>query len=426
MKVTYITHACVLLELDNLKILTDPWLVGPCWGGNLWHYPIHKYSPKNLPKPDIIYFSHGHDDHYHVDTIEQFPKSWFKALVVAPRFKKKWWTEPLNSRFENIKYFKHNEIFNVNNYLKLQIFFNDLGHIDSSLKIIHKNKSCFLQTDNLMSIKEAERIGKLGKIDFAFVMPFLTGAYPGFYKMKKKILLEQAKIKNNKSLNLCLNILRKLKPKNVIPYACDTSYLGENFKVNYIHTHDKRLLIQFLKKNKFKSNFLIMNPGDYFKSRNNKLFTKITKYEYNKKSLDKFLHNKKKDFTKYIKNEKKVAGINGKNLISKFKEKIKRELKKIKNFNFKISFIIKETNQKTQNLILDLRTKKIKFDSLGNNSKYDLKISIDSYKIKNLMKKKYPMNFATFSNGGHFCERKKLTLSPNELKFWVWMHDIAF
>jgi hypothetical protein len=220
--------------------------------------------------------------------------------------------------------------------------------------------------------------------------------------------------------------LRKLKPKNVIPYACDTSYLGENFKVNYIHTHDKRLLIQFLKKNKFKSNFLIMNPGDYFKSRNNKLFTKITKYEYNKKSLDKFLHNKKKDFTKYIKNEKKVAGINGKNLISKFKEKIKRELKKIKNFNFKISFIIKETNQKTQNLILDLRTKKIKFDSLGNNSKYDLKISIDSYKIKNLMKKKYPMNFATFSNGGHFCERKKLTLSPNELKFWVWMHDIAF
>ena len=50
----------------------------------------------------------------------------FKELVVAPRFKEKWWTEPLNSRFENIKYFKHNEIFNVNNYLKLQINFSSI------------------------------------------------------------------------------------------------------------------------------------------------------------------------------------------------------------------------------------------------------------------------------------------------------------
>ena len=99
------------------------------------------------------------------------------------------------SSAKNIKYFKHNEVFKVNNYLKLQIFFNDLGHIDSSLKVIYKNKSCFLQTDNLMSVKEAERIRKLGKIDFAFVMPFLTGPYPGFYKMEKKSCLNKQKKK---------------------------------------------------------------------------------------------------------------------------------------------------------------------------------------------------------------------------------------
>ena len=54
MKITYITHACLLVEIGKLKILTDPWLVGPCWGGTLWHYPTHNYTPKNLPKPDIF------------------------------------------------------------------------------------------------------------------------------------------------------------------------------------------------------------------------------------------------------------------------------------------------------------------------------------------------------------------------------------
>ena len=45
MKVSYITHACVLLEAGGVKLLMDPWLVGPCWGGNLWHYPPPRTAP---------------------------------------------------------------------------------------------------------------------------------------------------------------------------------------------------------------------------------------------------------------------------------------------------------------------------------------------------------------------------------------------
>ena len=55
-----------------------------------------------------------------------------------------------------------------------------MGDYDSSLKIRYKKNNIFLQTDNLMSQKEAKRIGSLEKIDVAFVMPFLTGIYPSF------------------------------------------------------------------------------------------------------------------------------------------------------------------------------------------------------------------------------------------------------
>ena len=61
MKIKYITHACLLVETNNCKILTDPWLVGPSWGGTLWHFPTHNFTPKNLPEPDIIYFSNMQD-----------------------------------------------------------------------------------------------------------------------------------------------------------------------------------------------------------------------------------------------------------------------------------------------------------------------------------------------------------------------------
>ena len=56
MKITYLTHACLMIEMGNTKIITDPWLVGPSWGGSLWHYPTHNFTPSNLPIPDIIFF----------------------------------------------------------------------------------------------------------------------------------------------------------------------------------------------------------------------------------------------------------------------------------------------------------------------------------------------------------------------------------
>ena len=104
MKITYLTHACLLIEINKTKIITDPWLVGPSWGGSLWHYPTHNYTPSNLPVPDIIFFSHGHDDHFHEETIKNFPKEWFKAKIIAPRYNILWWEGELRKKFKDTLY----------------------------------------------------------------------------------------------------------------------------------------------------------------------------------------------------------------------------------------------------------------------------------------------------------------------------------
>ena len=428
MKITYITHACLFIEFGNKKILTDPWLVGPSWGGSLWHFPTHNFTPKNLPTPDIIYFSHGHDDHFHEPTINAFPKSWLKAKIVVPKYKEKWWSESLEAKFKDIHYVKHNNIYKINGDLSMQIFMNDNGDIDSSLKIKFKDKSCFLQTDNLMSIKEARRIGQLGKIDIAFVLPYLTGIYPAYYKMPKKKMIIQGKKKKHNSLNYCLNIVKNLKPKHVVPFAVDVASLGGNFYANFIHNNNKNDLCKFLKKDKSLPETIIMNPGNYVNFHtNNRLEKKLSKYDFSKAAFTKFKQKKAREFKKINANEKKLEPFKKDEIIDNFIKKVQNGFDGIKKINFNVIFFIKLKNQKNIKIFINFKNKKIeKKASNVIKHKPDLAIFSEFYKIANLVKGKYSMNFMTFHNGSIVCERQSPSLSKNEKTFWDWIYNLAF
>ena len=428
MKITYITHASVLIELDKFKIITDPWLVGPSWGGSLWHFPTHNFTPQNLPVPDIIYFSHGHDDHFHEETIKQFPKSWFKKLVVVPNYKEKWWKDSINSKFKNVKYLNHNQIYNVKKDLSLQIFLNDTGDIDSSLKVKYQNKTCFLQTDNLLSLKEASRISKLGKIDIAFMMPYLTGIFPAFYKMKRQEMIKLGKMKKNKSLEYSYNLIKNLKPKYLVPYACDIASLGKNFYANFIHNNNKKDFKKFITKKKLDTESIILNPGNYIHFKKNDFIKKnISKYRFNLKEFKKFKSKNLKSFSSYQKKEMQLENLEKRPIINSFIRTLKKELKKIKNYNFSVLFLIKYKNEKKTSFLINFKNKKIT-KNISEKKLVIPKLIIftEFYKIANLVKRKYPMNFMTFHNGAITCQRNSKDLSDNEKKFWSWIYNFSF
>ena len=75
--------------------------------------------------------------------------------------------------------------------------------------------------------------------------------------------------------------------------------------------------------------------------------------------------------------------------------------------------------------MIDFNNKSIKEqDRVNENS--NLKIKIESNKIRNLLLSKYPMNFMTFHNGGYTCERKVMSLTSNEKKYWSWINNLDF
>ena len=426
MKVTYLTHACLLIEVNKIKIITDPWLTGPSWGGSLWHYPTHNYTPSNLPTPDIIFFSHGHDDHFHEETISNFPKKWFQAKIIAPKYNVSWWEGEIEKKFKKTLFLNHNETFNLNKNLQFQVFINNYGEFDASLKIKDSNNCIFLQTDNLMGEKEASRISKIDKIDIAFVIPFLTGVFPGFYKWDSDTLIKLANEKIQKSLNYCSSIVKSLKPKFTVPYACDLGYLGEKFHINLIHRNNKQDLVKTLKKKRIKTNPVVLNPGDWIDLSKNKVkINAENAKKYNpSESLIKFSNEMSDKYKEYQVKENQVTKPHLDNLTRALINNLKRNIKSTERFNFKTSINIKEEN-KNKFIMIDFNNKSIKEqDRVNENS--NLKIKIESNKIRNLLLSKYPMNFMTFHNGGYTCERKVMSLTSNEKKYWSWINNLDF
>lgn len=80
MRVEYISHACLLIETEDLKIVTDPWFNGAAYCDQ-WHVFPKPVNTEILNQADVILLSHGHEDHLHEPTLKLLPKS---ATVLYP------------------------------------------------------------------------------------------------------------------------------------------------------------------------------------------------------------------------------------------------------------------------------------------------------------------------------------------------------
>ena len=75
LKITMISHCCLLIELGGRRILTDPWMTEPLYWGKLYHRFGLGMTVTDLPPLDLIVASHGHDDHLDPGTLRQLDPS---------------------------------------------------------------------------------------------------------------------------------------------------------------------------------------------------------------------------------------------------------------------------------------------------------------------------------------------------------------
>lgn len=77
MHLTWLDSNSWLIEIADLKILLDPWLVGPLVFGNApWFFKGERTQERSIPKKiDLILLSQGLEDHAHPPTLEQLDRN---------------------------------------------------------------------------------------------------------------------------------------------------------------------------------------------------------------------------------------------------------------------------------------------------------------------------------------------------------------
>lgn len=76
-------HSCLFIKTRAGTILVDPWLFGSCYWRAWWHYPPPALPDEEMLRPDFIYLTHHHFDHFHYPSLRQIDRS---ARVFIPRF----------------------------------------------------------------------------------------------------------------------------------------------------------------------------------------------------------------------------------------------------------------------------------------------------------------------------------------------------
>ncbi len=258
----FINHACFLISTPQIKLVTDPWLIGPsfCTGWFL-KYKTNLNNIKEILNTKYVFISHSHPDHLNPVTLIWLKSKEWNPTFIIPVFEKKDITKSIleSIGFKNFIELKKGEQLNLGGYndFKIQLIFDNSGRNDSGIIINYKNINIL----NLVDIPSPE-IEDINEIDLA-LLPFANGAsgYPVCWEgnISKEEIINYKKKSNLSEIGLFYDRAKKINPKTVVPFAgyfCTP--LPEDAIVNNLNF--KNSPDDVISKNNKNNKFKIINP----------------------------------------------------------------------------------------------------------------------------------------------------------------------
>jgi UDP-MurNAc hydroxylase len=117
MEFKVLSHAGLLVKHNDVSLICDPWIIGSCYWRSWWNYPPVSPELVSSLKPDFIYLTHIHWDHFHGPSLEKFSKE--TAFIVPKgnysRIKK----DLIKLGFKNVTELKHGESFELTDNFRI-------------------------------------------------------------------------------------------------------------------------------------------------------------------------------------------------------------------------------------------------------------------------------------------------------------------
>jgi len=239
MKITFIGHASVLIEANGLKILSDPWWHGPCFGAQWWNYPAPHVAAVDTQGIDYIYISHGHHDHYHPGTLRTFARS--TRILVSSRIDL---AESIREHGFEVMEVDDDEVRDLGQGVYCRIMET---HAEDTLMVIDDGKEiCVNLNDALHAtprVIQDKFIAWLNdaypRIDYVFCGYGVASHFPNCYRLPGKDAAATAAHRQHHFNGQWSHIISGLHPRFGFPFAADVAFLEQDLQWANEPTHNR-------------------------------------------------------------------------------------------------------------------------------------------------------------------------------------------
>jgi hypothetical protein len=229
MKITFVGHASILIEVGSISILSDPWWRGPCFGAQWWNYPSPYIDVLDQKRIDFVYISHGHHDHLHHGTLRTFSRD-TKILISRKANLARHIAE---MGFEVIELDDDAEFALGTEGVVCRIMATHSN--DTLMAITDGREVCLNLNDALHSAPEAVQLEFLEKlkhifprIDYIFCGYGTASHFPNCYVVPGKDRVRTAARRQQYFNRQWAKIINGLQPHFGFPFAADVVFLEED------------------------------------------------------------------------------------------------------------------------------------------------------------------------------------------------------
>lgn len=381
MKITYISHATLSIEVDDLKIVTDPWVRGASYCDQWYLFP-KPLSPQLIEDADVVLYSHGHEDHLNGQTLEMIRKN---ANIYYPYS----WYGGTTEFFRELGFRRVHEIVNEHRQqLSKDIYVTYLSNnLDNVIVLEIKDKVIVNVNDALPSASGAmidyfiEKINKRWKkIDYVFSSYGGASYFPNTVRFEKKNDVEIAEARELFFVNHFCKVVAGLNPTYAVPFATDFILLDDYQRwINTIKFPREQIAAFYREYTKGQSSVTIIEayPDDFFE---NGEFHKVSSYHQRKQKRS-LLDTIDEDYEKELEEKRRQELLNDEALKAVI-ERLKQHIRSKKYIipepvRKNIKFAVKIRDAASNNVLnIDFKKEPVAF-SISDTAEQDIALLIE-------------------------------------------------
>lgn len=257
-----LSHAGLAVRCNGVEVLVDPWLLGSCYWRSWWNYPPVSEELIASLRPQFVYLTHIHWDHYHGPSLRRLGKD-VPIIIPQDRYSRAY-DDLVRMGFSNIIQVKHGDSVQLGPDFRL--FSYHFHPILDSAVVFEAAGTTLLNANDAKFVGAPLRqiLRRHPRIDFAFRSHSSANARACYeYTDDQSRSMDEP---DSYSQSFC-NFMRRVNPRYAIPLASNHCHLHrETWRFNDIVNTPVQLAEHFRKQDMGGIQLQVMVSGDSWNS----------------------------------------------------------------------------------------------------------------------------------------------------------------